>query len=80
MSKIIDAIKANPVRLYAVAAAALAIVAFYLPNVPSELFLGLVAAVLGLGGEVTRALVTPEAKAKTREVAAAIKAAEAPTV
>lgn len=80
MSKVINALNVNPVRIYAVAAAALAIVAYYLPTLPTELFLGLVAAVLGLGGEVTRALVTPESKAKAREVAASIKAASDPTI
>lgn len=47
-------IKANPARVYAVVVAALALVAFYVPAVPTELVLALVAAVLGLGEAVQR--------------------------
>lgn len=47
-------IKANPARVYAVVVAALALTAFYLPNLPTELLLGVVAAVLGLGEAVQR--------------------------
>ncbi|MEU9707467.1 hypothetical protein AB0E21_02440 [Streptomyces sp. NPDC047967] len=48
-------IKAHPARIYAVAVAALALVAHYVPELPSALVLGLVAAVLGTGEAVQRA-------------------------
>ncbi|MEU8619947.1 hypothetical protein [Streptomyces sp. NPDC048623] len=47
-------IKTHPARLYAVAVAALALVAHYRPELPSALVLGLVAAVLGVGEAVQR--------------------------
>jgi hypothetical protein len=59
-----DRLKLNPVRLYAVAVAVMAVVAHYLPSLPTALYLGLVAAVLGVGGEVVRLKVTPNATAK----------------
>lgn len=49
----------EPVRLYSIVVAILAIVAHYVPDIPTPLYLGLVAAVLGVGGEATRARVTP---------------------
>lgn len=57
----LEAIKNNPVRIYAIASAVLALVAFYLPTIPTALILALVAAVLG-SGEVVRAQVTPTRK------------------
>lgn len=42
-------------RLYAIAAASVALVAHYVPNLPSELVLAFVAAVLGAGEAVQRA-------------------------
>lgn len=54
--------KLEPVRWYAIVAAVLAIAAHYSPDIPTPLFLGLAAAVLGVGSEVTRAAVTPMAK------------------
>ncbi|MFJ7061095.1 hypothetical protein ACIQVA_25790 [Streptomyces microflavus] len=48
-------IKTHPARLYAVVVAALALVAHYVPELPSALVLGLVAAVLGTGEAVQRA-------------------------
>ncbi|QDQ12461.1 hypothetical protein [Streptomyces spectabilis] len=48
-------IKAHPARIYAVAVAALALVAHYQPELPTALVLGLVAAVLGTGEAVQRA-------------------------
>ncbi|MEW2635756.1 hypothetical protein AB0903_29985 [Streptomyces sp. NPDC048389] len=48
-------IKTHPARLYAVAVAALALVAHYFPELPSALVLALVAAVLGTGEAVQRA-------------------------
>ncbi|MFJ1640806.1 hypothetical protein [Streptomyces sp. NPDC088256] len=47
-------IKAHPARIYAVAVAALALVAHYVPELPSALVLALVAAVLGTGEAVQR--------------------------
>ncbi len=51
----------EPVRLFAIAAAALALVAFYVPGLPVGLILALVAAILGIG-EGVRARVTPTSK------------------
>ncbi|MFE4610006.1 hypothetical protein ACFRK5_16905 [Streptomyces niveus] len=48
-------IHTHPARIYAVAVAALALVAHYVPELPSPLVLGLVAAVLGTGEAVQRA-------------------------
>ncbi|MFJ2907808.1 hypothetical protein [Streptomyces sp. NPDC087212] len=47
-------ITTHPARIYAVAVAALALVAHYVPELPSALVLGLVAAVLGTGEAVQR--------------------------
>jgi hypothetical protein len=55
---VVEALKNNPVRLYSIAVAALALVAFYVPALPVVLILALVAAVLGVG-EGVRAVVTP---------------------
>ena len=62
MGNVWEDIKNNPVRLYSIVAAALAIGAFYLPGLPVALVLALVAAVLGVGGEVVRHQVTPMRK------------------
>ncbi|MEV0445459.1 hypothetical protein AB0I84_08130 [Streptomyces spectabilis] len=48
-------IRTHPARIYAVAVAALALVAHYVPELPTALVLGLVAAVLGIGEAVQRA-------------------------
>lgn len=48
-------IKQHPARIYAVLVAALALVAHYVPDLPSALVLGLAAAVLGTGEAVQRA-------------------------
>jgi hypothetical protein len=42
-------------RLYAVAVAVLALLAHYVPDMPTELVLGVVAAILGTGEAVQRA-------------------------
>lgn len=47
-------VQTHPARIYAVAVAALALVAHYVPELPSALVLGLVAAVLGVGEAVQR--------------------------
>ncbi len=47
-------VKTNPARLYAVAGAALALVTFYFPDLPSALILAFVAALLGVGETVQR--------------------------
>ncbi|MER5862214.1 hypothetical protein [Kitasatospora sp. NPDC002040] len=44
----------HPARIYAVLVAALALVAHYVPSLPSALVLGLAAAVLGTGEAVQR--------------------------
>lgn len=54
MNAIIEFVRRNPVRLYAVAVAALALVAVYVPGLPREEVLVLVAAVLGIGGEAVQ--------------------------
>jgi hypothetical protein len=54
----IESLKNNPVRIYAVVAAALALVAHYVPDLPTPLILALAAALLGVG-EGVRAQVTP---------------------
>jgi len=61
MSKIYEAIKNNPVRVYTVLVAAIAVVAFYVPSIPVALIITLVAAILGVG-EGVRAAVTPNRK------------------
>jgi len=58
MSATLRAIARNPVRLYAVATAGVALLAYYVPSLPQALVLGLVAAIFG-GGEAVRATVTP---------------------
>lgn len=50
----------EPVRLYAIAAAVVALVSHFVPDLPSVLVLALVAAVLGVG-EGVRSRVTPVA-------------------
>ncbi len=47
-------LKAHATRLYAVAVAAVALAAHFLPDIPSEAVLALVAAVLGVGEAVQR--------------------------
>lgn len=51
----------EPVRLYSIAAAALALAAHFLPALPVGLVLALVAAILGMGQQV-RARVAPVSK------------------
>lgn len=47
-------VKNHAARVYAVAVAVLALVAHYVPTLPSALILGVVAAVLGTGEAVQR--------------------------
>ncbi|MFH8405320.1 hypothetical protein ACH4FX_11190 [Streptomyces sp. NPDC018019] len=47
-------IHTHSTRLYAIAAAALALVAYYVPDLPTELILALAAAILGTGEAVQR--------------------------
>lgn len=56
-----NSLRFNPVRLYSIAVAALAVLAHYNPDVPTALYLGVVAALLGVG-EGVRAVVVPTAK------------------
>lgn len=63
----VDRILNNPVRLYAVAAAALALVVHYVPSLPTPLILALVAAVLGVGGEAVRRQVAPMSKVQVHD-------------
>ncbi|WP_327356313.1 hypothetical protein [Streptomyces sp. NBC_01304] len=50
-----DFIHAHSTRLYAIAAAALSLIAYYVDGLPTGLILALVAAVLGTGEAVQRA-------------------------
>ncbi|ANP53652.1 hypothetical protein J2Z21_009337 [Streptomyces griseochromogenes] len=50
----IDFIHAHSTRLYAVAAAALSLIAYYVQDLPTGLILALVAAILGTGEAVQR--------------------------
>lgn len=54
-------LKMEPVRLFAIATAALALVAFYVPTLPVPLIVALIGAILGVG-EVARSKVVPTAK------------------
>ncbi|MFK0289524.1 hypothetical protein ACIQU6_03410 [Streptomyces sp. NPDC090442] len=56
-----DFIRTHPARIYAVITAALALVAYYVPDLPDALILGLAAAVLGIGESVQR---TEDAKTR----------------
>lgn len=58
MDKILTAWTNEPVRVYEVIAAVLALAAAYV-DLPVPLILGVVAAVLGVAGERVRAQVTP---------------------
>jgi phosphate/sulfate permease len=58
VDRFLYAIRTNPVRLYSVAVALVALVAFYVPGLPVALVLGLVGAILGVG-EAVRSQVTP---------------------
>ncbi len=58
MTKFLDVIKHNPVRVLVIITAATALLARYVAGFPTDLVLGLAAAVLGVGGEVTRTQVT----------------------
>ncbi|MFJ8472156.1 hypothetical protein [Kitasatospora sp. NPDC094011] len=57
----------HPARIYAVFVAALALVAHYVPSLPSALVLALVAAVLSTGEAVQRAENTKTAQALAAE-------------
>lgn len=56
----LDSIKNNPVRIYEIAVAVVALVLVFIPTFPAAAVLGVVAAVLG--GEVVRSQVTPTSK------------------
>lgn len=58
MSKITALLKNEPVRVYEVLVAVLALVAVYVPDVPTAAILAFLVPVLGLG-EVVRSKVTP---------------------
>lgn len=58
--------KFEPVRWYALVAAVLALVAYYV-EIPTPLFLGVAAAVLGISTETTRQKVVTLAKLQERE-------------
>lgn len=62
MRKFLDFLRREPVRVLAVLTAATAIVSRYVADFPTDLVLGLAAAVLGVGGEIARTQVTPTVK------------------
>lgn len=57
--KFFEALKRNPVRVYAFVSGVAAAVVAVVPDFPSGVVLGVIAAVLGVGGEITRSKVTP---------------------
>lgn len=57
----LEDIKNNPVRIYAIVTAAVALLGHYVQDIPTALVLALVAAVLGVG-EGVRSAVTPVRK------------------
>ena len=59
MSEVGIAIKNNPVRLYSILTAVIALAAHYYQDLPTALLLGLLAAIFGTG-EVVRAKVWPQ--------------------
>lgn len=58
MKSVVDFVKREPVRTYSIFIALLAIVGYYVPSIPTELFVAFAAAVLGQG---VRQKVTPDA-------------------
>jgi hypothetical protein len=64
----------NPVRVYSVLSACLALIAYYVDSLPLPLLLSLFGAVLGVGGEVTRSRVTPVRKTEDRSPAEMVPA------
>ncbi|MER6548316.1 hypothetical protein [Streptomyces sp. NPDC001250] len=63
----IDFIHAHSTRLYAIAAAALSLIAYYIQDLPTGLILALVAAILGTGEAVQRVEDRKTAKALRQE-------------
>lgn len=61
----LEDIRNNPVRIYSIFVAALTLLVYYVPSLPETAILGLVAAVCGLGGEITRGNVTPMNRVNT---------------
>lgn len=57
--KIVDAIRRNPVRVYAFISGVVAAIVALVPSFPAALVLAVIAGVLGVGGEITRSKVTP---------------------
>ncbi|GAA0455945.1 hypothetical protein ACFQ2B_26035 [Streptomyces stramineus] len=60
-------IRDHPARLYSVATAALTLVAMYVPDIPQEAILALVAAMLGVGEVTQRVENAKTAKALQRD-------------
>ncbi|MGW2883087.1 hypothetical protein ACWDBP_44390 [Streptomyces sp. NPDC001233] len=63
----IDFIHAHSTRLYAIATAALSLIAYYIQDLPTGLILALVAAILGTGEAVQRVEDRKTAKALRQE-------------
>lgn len=62
----LEKLKNEPVRIYAVVTAVLALVAHYVPDLPVALWAGVAAAILGVG-EVVRSKVTPNGRVIVHE-------------
>lgn len=72
----LDSLLNNPVRLYAVFTAALALVAHYATSLPQGLILGLVAAILGVG-ETVRSKVDGPVTARQKDLIIEVLAEDA---
>ena len=67
LTKIINSISRNPVRMYTIAVSMMPLIAFYFANFPGELVVPVMAAVFGLGENV-RGVVTPVKDPKVTKV------------
>lgn len=68
----------TPIRLYAILSAIIAIVAHYLPDIPTPLFLALVAAVLGLPAVAAEKTVQAKTETAKQEARADVLRAQPP--
>lgn len=66
----------EPVRLYAIASAVVALAVNYVPSLPDVLILGLVSALLGLGGVTVRKAVTPNRTVESKVLKAYVRGAQ----
>lgn len=59
ITRILNAISSNPVRVYGFVAGVVAAIVALVPGFPAAAVLAVLAGVLGVGGEITRSKVTP---------------------